>query len=338
MARIISDPINSYRGRIGKISYYIRKCENMARKSSSAGKISASPAAVAQRTKFGKLIKLSQALAPAITLGFPQRKRGQSPANAFMSLNKGICTLEDDTLTVDYEQLQCAQGSLTEPDITATYNTSTSKITFENTAMEGLAYCNADDKTYGVKCPPVVYINTIIKYLKYYIMKVKDFINGQFQGRHNNLIFYTRGNNTYVRRYAIPGKKRKWETEGRTPKQQAVAIRFKAVQVFYMTFAKQVSPEIWRAVAKTVGRHAPNVFFSRNFHCFGEEGQIADFGNFMFTDGTLPLPRNLEVSGEGPLFKVTWQEERMWKTVSGTDRLQIGVLYCLLYTSDAADE
>ena len=37
-------------------------------------------------------------------------------------------------------------------------------------------------------------------------MKVKDFINGQFQGRHNNLIFYTRGNNTYVRRYAIPGK------------------------------------------------------------------------------------------------------------------------------------
>lgn len=96
---------------------------------------------------------------------------------------------------------------------------------------------------------------------------------------------------------------------------------------FYMTFAKQVSPEIWRAVAKTVGRHAPNVFFSRNFHCFGEEGQIADFGNFMFTDGTLPLPRNLEVSGEGPLFKVTWQEERMWKTVSGTDRLQIGVLY-----------
>ena len=81
-------------------------------------------------------------------------QRGQSPANAFMSLNKEICTLEDDTLTVDYEQLQCAQGSLTEPDITATYNTSTSKITFENTAMEGLAYCNADDKTYGVKCPP----------------------------------------------------------------------------------------------------------------------------------------------------------------------------------------
>ena len=46
MARISSDPIANYRGRIGKISYYIRECENMARKSSSAGKISDSPAAV----------------------------------------------------------------------------------------------------------------------------------------------------------------------------------------------------------------------------------------------------------------------------------------------------
>ena len=52
MARISSDPIANYRGRIGKISYYIRECENMARKSSSAGKISDSPAAVAQRTNY----------------------------------------------------------------------------------------------------------------------------------------------------------------------------------------------------------------------------------------------------------------------------------------------
>ena len=44
MARISSDPIANYRGHIGKISYYIRECENMARKSLSAGKISDSPA------------------------------------------------------------------------------------------------------------------------------------------------------------------------------------------------------------------------------------------------------------------------------------------------------
>ena len=55
MAKIISDPIESYRGRIGKISYYIRESENMARKSSSNAKVSDAPAAVAQRKKFKRL-------------------------------------------------------------------------------------------------------------------------------------------------------------------------------------------------------------------------------------------------------------------------------------------
>ena len=91
-------------------------------------------------------------------------------------------------------------------------------------------------------------------------MKVKALINRLFQGRHNNIIFYTRGDEMYARRYAIPGKKRKWEIEGRTPKQQAVTTRFKAVQVFYMTFAKQESPEIWRDVAKAAKRYASHVF------------------------------------------------------------------------------
>lgn len=151
MAKISPDPIESYRGRIGKISYYIRESENMARKSSSNGKVSDAPAAVAQRMKFKRLIELSKGFAPAIHLGFPQRKRGLSPANVFMSLNKGICTVEEDnTVPVDYEQLLCAQGALVEPEVTATYSASASKIMFENTSMEDFGYCNADDKTYAV--------------------------------------------------------------------------------------------------------------------------------------------------------------------------------------------
>ncbi len=151
MAKISPDPIDSYRGRIGNISYYIRDSKNMARKSSSNGKVSNSPAAVEQRMKFGMLIKLSKALAPAIQIGFPQRKRGWSPANAFISLNKGVCALGlDETVSVDYEQLQCAQGSLVEPIVTATYSASASEITFENTSMEDFGYCNADDKTFAV--------------------------------------------------------------------------------------------------------------------------------------------------------------------------------------------
>ena len=158
-------------------------------------------------------------------------------------------------------------------------------------------------------------------------MKLNDFIKHPFQGKQNNIIFYTRGDKTFVRRYAIPGKKRKWEIEGRTPKQQAITTRFKAVQIFYMTFAKQISPEIWRTVAKTENRYASNVFFSRNFHCFGDKGEIVDFENFLFTDGTLSLPRELKVSREANRFTVSWQEERAWKTTASTDRLHVGVIY-----------
>ena len=43
MAKIISDPIIQDWGRIGEISYYIRESENMARKSSSNGKVSDAP-------------------------------------------------------------------------------------------------------------------------------------------------------------------------------------------------------------------------------------------------------------------------------------------------------
>ena len=60
-------------------------------------------------------------------------------------------------------------------------------------------------------------------------MKIKDFMNGIPIGRIGNLIYYTRDGEPYMRRYEIPGKKKKWEIEGRTPKQREVTARFTAV-------------------------------------------------------------------------------------------------------------
>ena len=51
-------------------------------------------------------------------------------------------------------------------------------------------------------------------------MKVKGGFSDGFSGRLGNLIFYERGGRTFARRVAIPGKTRKWETEGRTERQQ----------------------------------------------------------------------------------------------------------------------
>ena len=96
------------------------------------------------------LVELTQNLQPAIVIGFPQRKRGLLARNAFHHLNKDICTVEGDIITVDYEHLLCANGQLVVPDVTVSYQTANSKLAFVQTAMEEEVNCNADDLVYGV--------------------------------------------------------------------------------------------------------------------------------------------------------------------------------------------
>lgn len=163
--------------------------------------------------------------------------------------------------------------------------------------------------------------------IKYLTMKIFDFFNGKIRGRRGNMIYYTWNGETHVKRYAIPGKKRKWEVEGHTPKQQEIITRFKAVQLFYKEYMKQVSPTVWRTAAKAQGKIAPNLFNSTNFRCFDGTGEITDFEGFVFTVGKLALPRDLQIKREGNRFLVTWEEEREWKTAAATDKMQVGVLY-----------
>ena len=158
-------------------------------------------------------------------------------------------------------------------------------------------------------------------------MEVIDFFKGHIRGRKGNMMFVVRNDKLHIKRYAIPGKPRKWEEKGRTTKQQEVTTRFTAVQWFYREYMKQVSPDVWRAAAKPKRRTAPNLFHSTNARCFNGQGELVDFENFVFTQGTLALPRNLQVTREGNHFRVTWQEERHWTTTARTDTMQVGILY-----------
>jgi hypothetical protein len=167
----------------------------------------------------------------------------------------------------------------------------------------------------------------IIKNIKWIIMKIKDYMHGFPHGRRGNIIYYTRNDETYMRRYEIPGKKRKWEIEGRTQKQREVTARFTAVQSFYKEYMKQVSPVIWRTEARARGKMAPNLFYSTNFHCFDGQSEIVDFEGFKFSTGKLALPRDLQITREGNCFHVSWQEERDWSTAARTDVMQVGLLY-----------
>ena len=158
-------------------------------------------------------------------------------------------------------------------------------------------------------------------------MEVIDYFKGLVRGRRGNVIYFTRNGKLHAKRYAIPGKPRKWEVEGRTEKQREVTTRFTAVQWFYKEYMKQVSPDIWRTAAKAHGKMAPNLFYTTNFHCFDGQSKIVDFEGFKFSTGRLALPRDLQVTREGNRFHVSWQEERDWSTAARTDMMQVGLLY-----------
>ena len=150
MAKIYADIAGFIIGSIGKISYYMRYSENIARRKNVGGKRSDSPDAVEQRVKFGMLNKLSSVMLTVIALGFVQRKRGLSAGNAFLQLNKDIFTVEGDIITVDYEHLLCANGPLVGPEVEVTYSEGSSTFIFEQTKMEEEVNCSADDKIYAV--------------------------------------------------------------------------------------------------------------------------------------------------------------------------------------------
>ena len=159
-------------------------------------------------------------------------------------------------------------------------------------------------------------------------MKVENDMGERLHGKVGNMIYYTMNGKTYARRARIPGKPRKWETEGRSEKQRAVARRFKTLQRLYSYYACEVSAEIWRAAAKARGMMAANLFHSANKGCFDGEGRMTDPALFRFAEGELSLPPRLAVEPlGGGRFAVTWEAAEEWSSAAGTDRLRVGMLY-----------
>lgn len=160
-------------------------------------------------------------------------------------------------------------------------------------------------------------------------MKVENEDGKLLRGKMGNMIYYTRNGKTYARRARIPGKKRKWEKEGRDPRQAAAAKRFGTVTRLYSFFSREVSAEIWRAAVRGTEVMPQNLFHRLNCGCFDGEGRLTAPERFRFTEGRLVPPPGMRVERlGGGRFAVTWEEaEGTWSTASPSDRLRAGVIY-----------
>lgn len=163
MGKIFPDMMGALIGSVGKVSYYMRYSDNIARRKGEERKASDSPAAVEQRAKFGAVAHLSRMLRPAVGIGFPQRKRGLSPRNAFHQLNKDACSVEEKVIVVDYERVMCANGGLMVPEVTVTYNAATGKFLFEQESEGEDEGCNASDQVYAVLLERSLEVSRLVK-------------------------------------------------------------------------------------------------------------------------------------------------------------------------------
>ena len=159
-------------------------------------------------------------------------------------------------------------------------------------------------------------------------MKVKEMSQPLMSRRMGNLVYYVRKGKQCVRRYGIPGKKRK---KGNSQAKREANVRFGTTQAYYKYFCEKVSADIWRRAAALQGMMPHNLFFSVNSRYFGmdEEGNgvLVDCERFRFAEGELALPREVRVERDGDGWRAVWQDERLAVSGAASDRLQAGVIY-----------
>lgn len=158
-------------------------------------------------------------------------------------------------------------------------------------------------------------------------MKVKDPHSGLFSGKIGNLVYYVMDGKQYVRRAAIPGKKRKSEVNGVHPEHNKIMTRFSIVQSYYSFFKSYVSESIWKTAGQYAHSRPNNLFHHMNSPCFNGQGELIDFATFRFSFGELQLPRNISIEREDDHFVVTWEDERSGALAAADDRLYIGMIY-----------
>lgn len=142
MGKINPNLTGPYTGKVGKATYYVWDDTNLVRSLAVNPKKSMEEISVAQRLKVAEIGRIAGAMKKVTKLGFPKKPKLWNSTSLFISTNlkAGVVSAEvtitdgvvtEQSVETDFSRLQCAKGSLVEPEVSVTFTEESSTLAFE---------------------------------------------------------------------------------------------------------------------------------------------------------------------------------------------------------------
>ena len=112
MGKVKPDLAGAYVSKVGGVAYYIKDGVNYVRSLSKSGYKSNTPLQAGVKARFKSASQMAGQMKEIAKVGFPQRKRGLTPKNAWHSANKDCFRKTDEGIEIDFEKLQFSNGNL----------------------------------------------------------------------------------------------------------------------------------------------------------------------------------------------------------------------------------
>lgn len=100
------------------------------------------------KARFKSASQMTGQMKKIAEIGFPQRKRGITPKNAWHSANKDCFRKTDEGIEVDFDKLQFSSGNLYPPEVTLTCDQESKTYTASYPERPAESNCQPDDVVY----------------------------------------------------------------------------------------------------------------------------------------------------------------------------------------------
>lgn len=150
MGKIRPDLVGAFVNKIGGATYYLRDGVNYVRSLSKEEYTSNTPRQAEVRAKFASASQVAAHVKDIAKVGFPQRKRGLSPKNAWHSANKACFRQLEGGVEISFKDFQFSDGNLFPPEVTLNFDREEGTFTATRSEMPNESNCNPDDFVYLV--------------------------------------------------------------------------------------------------------------------------------------------------------------------------------------------